>query len=131
MNNFSNKFGFVSRWVLIAGVLLGLFFSSGEGIRLLPFPAMSVENDWSNTPFDDDTFKSYSPSVNNPVAQAGKNGAKVQKNLKFFDCADSPCSEPQTANFLRGIIVQNNLQATFFKNAAFSATPSDRAPPVL
>jgi len=33
-----------ARWILIFGVLAGLFFSGGEGVQLLPFPIAEVNN---------------------------------------------------------------------------------------
>lgn len=131
MKSFSEKNQFVTRWFLIAGVLATLCFSSGEGIRLLPFPSAPGAHESGSNPFEEENFQPYSLSALNSAVQTGKTGTKFQKDLKFFDCAAAASRAPQTAKLMHGLSVQNNAESIAFKSAGSPAAPSDRAPPLV
>lgn len=131
MSNKLNKLRLIGRWFLITGIMTGLFFSSGEGIQLLPFPStpLNVEKNASAQP--DGTSKSYSFSVHNSGANPAKVSSKVHKNLKFLDFADVSGKILQTTEFRRLTVGHNNSEPLFFNTPGLIASPSDRAPPAI
>lgn len=119
----------ITRWLLIAGVLTGLFFSSGEGIQLLPFPSVTAAIEKNNSRFHSGNSKSYSFSLHNSAAHKAIVKSKAQKNHKNFDCPEMFGHEFQTAELFYPAVGQTEFSATLFKTSGLTAFPSDRAPP--
>lgn len=74
-----------ARWLLIYGVLAGLFFSSGEGIQLLPFP-VSAKSKASKPSASsrDEPSKSYAFSVFSSRSSFTLLKSKVQKDTNQY-----------------------------------------------
>jgi len=132
MRFFSNNLLTTTRRFLIIGAMLGLFFSSGEGIHLLPFTAASTGDKENTVHFESGKSKSYSYSVHNSIAHLVQVKSKAQKNLKDFDSAGKfSGGEFQLPKFFGAIIGHSYHQPVFFNPSIFTASPSDRAPPVI
>src|SRR5215203_6642815 len=96
MRNVANNLQYITRWFLLIGVMTGIFFSGGEGIRLLPFPAISDITEKKSVAQQDESYKPYSLSLHNSAGFAVVLKAKVQKNLKQLDYVDIFRNEFQT-----------------------------------
>lgn len=132
MRNVLNKIQIVTRWFLIAGVLSGLFFSSGEGVQLLPFPSpISAAFEKNKVSFQDENSKSYSLSVHNSAANSVVVKSKPQKNLKDLAGAKGFGDDLRQPKFISATVRQNNSQPAFFKTSNLITAPSDRAPPAI
>jgi hypothetical protein len=134
MNKVLPNLRLIPRWIVIIGVMIGLFFSSGEGIQLLPFSAAHSEIAKENSAkIELGTAKFYSYSVRNTglYSFVGKN--KVQKNSKDFDGFVSNNYENYLSSFkgFAEVITQNYFQAVFLNASSVTAIPSDRAPPLV
>jgi hypothetical protein len=123
------KFQFITRWIVMTGVLTGLFFSSGEGLQLLPFPPSP---DKSSVHFENGKSKPYSLSVHNFGAQQTFIKNKVQKNQKKIFDFDGICgSKLKPSKFSFSANVKIRRESDFYIAHRLNAAPSDRAPPVL
>lgn len=132
MSNVLNKFQIITRWFLIAGVLSGLFFSSGEGVQLLPFPSpLSAASEKNTFSFQNENCKSYSLSVHNSAAYSVVVKSKPQKNLKYLACANFFGNNLRPSKFFSAMVRRNNSEPAFFKPANLITSPSDRAPPAI
>lgn len=124
----------IPRRVLLIGVMIGLFFSSGEGIRLLPFSAADSEAAKENSAkFELGTAKFYSYSVHNAGSDSSVAKNKAQKNSKDLDrfVSDSYKNNFSLFKGFAQVITQNYSQALFLDNSLITAIPSDRAPPLV
>lgn len=131
--NSLNKFEFVTRWVLLLGVMTGLCFSSGEGIQLLPFSAASGAGAENAAQIESGKAKFYSYSARNSAAQSVAVKSKEQPAAKFFDGAGISrfgveFRAPKAFGTRRS---QNYHQPKLFNRSPVTAKPSDRAPPVV
>lgn len=121
----------ITRWIILFGVLAGLFFSGGEGIQLLPFSVTEDKTAENTSVLSEKLFKTYSYSVNNSGSHQFGTASKLQKNDKRsqldkailtatrFDWIQNPVS-PQEQNF---------HEIKLFSTFPFLSPPSDRAPP--
>ncbi len=118
------------RWIFIFGVLAGLFFSGGEGIRLLPFP-IAEGNNSKNTAFHSrKNLKSYAFSVHNSGNHSSLIKSTSQKDTNqyllgghlTFDWSNirgNFCLQP----------ARNREKANLSHASVFLSSQSDRAPP--
>ena len=121
----------LSRWILIFGVMAGLFLSSSEGIQLLPFPHQETVKE-NEAKFELETAKPYSYSVHNTKFSSFSKQTKSQKNFRDFDYLISNTYDNFAAvKFRSGIILQNFPQPAFFNTSTEAGIPSDRAPPLV
>jgi hypothetical protein len=131
--NSLNKLQFVTRWVLLLGVMTGLCFSSGEGIQLLPFSAASGAGAQNVSQIEIGKSKFYSYSVRHSAAQSVAVKSKEQKDSAFFDAAGMSrfSAEFQPPKAFSARSSQNYHQPVLFNRSPVTAAPSDRAPPVI
>lgn len=120
-----------TRLILIVGVMTGLFFSGGEGIRFLPFPPTVAQTEKDAFQVHSGKSKSYAFSVYNSNLHNGKVKSKNQKNIKIFDLADVVKNRRQTIDFLYLSAKPNYYRAAFSISTDIFISPSDRAPPVI
>lgn len=121
-----------ARWIFIFGVLVGLFFSGGEGIQLLPFP--NAENNFSkNTSFIlEKKSNAYAFSVHGSGKYSTLLKSKCQKHAHqnlagenlTFDRADF------RANFCWRT-AQHRHEPDFLQISLVLSSQSDRAPPKI
>ena len=121
-----------ARWLLIFGLLAGLFFSDGEGIQLLPFPDSERVNSEINVSVRDDNSKSYAFSVFSPRGFSALLKAKFQKETNQYLSGESLTFDrsESSADFRRQL-VRNNREATLRHVSLFKASQSNRAPPAI
>jgi hypothetical protein len=73
----------LTRWIILSGLLIGLLFSSGEGIRLFPFPFVS-KADQKQSLLTGKSVQSYNLSTHGLSQQSFHQTSKLQKAFKFF-----------------------------------------------
>lgn len=128
----SNKISPVARWFVLIGVLSGIFFSSGEGLRLLPFP-FTTENNQTRSSFENPkNLNSYNLSVHNFSRTLLELKSKLQKETK--DSFIIGNSDYRWSIFAKNFQFQTN--ANFAENksfylSTFLISPSGRAPPAI
>lgn len=120
------------RWIFIFGVLAGLFFSGGEGIQLLPFPATKNNNAENAFFVLEKNPKSYAFSVHNSGNLSPLVKSKYQKHTNKsvsgghlnFDWSHNP------ANFcLQSAHICE--EAALADTSLSLSSQSDRAPPTV
>lgn len=134
MNRVLPNLKLIVRRILLLGVMVGLFFSSGEGIQLLPFSTPNSEIVKENSAkLELGTAKFYSYSVHNAGSHSFVAKNKAQKNSRDLDRFVSNNYENNLSLFkgFAEVITQNYSQAVFLKNSLITAIPSDRAPPLV
>lgn len=131
MKDVLNNFQTFIRRFLIIGVITGLFFSSGEGIRLLPFPATFVGSEKNTDQKISDVFKSYSFSDYNYASHSRVIKLKDQKNFKFFDSDGLYDKNYQPLCALVSTVKKIYHQPFFLNNSIVLISPSDRGPPLV
>jgi hypothetical protein len=133
MRNFSNNFRLTVCRILIIGVVIGLFFSSGEGRQLFPFPTTADTTKENTFEIKNGKSKFYSYSVRNSSSQTIAVKYKGQKNFKQSDCGGIgyAANEYEPPKFIRVVSLQNYSQNIFFNFPLYRAIPSDRAPPIV
>jgi hypothetical protein len=128
----SNAWQNHTRWILIFGLLAGLFFSSGEGVQLFPFPIAEGDSSKNTASIDVNNQKFYAFSVHNSGVHLPTLQSKSQKqtnqylhvgrltvgwsNFKANFCLTS-ARQREEADFSRASLVLGSL--------------SDRAPPAV
>lgn len=70
-----------TRWIFIFSVLIGLFFSGGEGVQLFPFPITEGNNSRTTT-FQERNLKLYAFSIYNSGSHSPLIKSKFQKHTK-------------------------------------------------
>lgn len=121
----------LSRWILIFGVMAGLFFSSSEGIQLLPFPHQETVKE-NKSKFELGTAKFYSYSAHNTKPASFSKQTKSQKNIRDLDClVSNTCDNFAAVKLISGIVLQNFPQSAFYNTSTVTGIPSDRAPPLV
>lgn len=130
MKNLPGKIHFITRWFVMIGVLAGLFFSSGEGIQLLPFPNSPERAGKVTVRLENEKSKPYSLSVHNTGAQQNFVKNKVQKDQKILDFA-AVGSKLKPEKFTHAPVIQNFHEPAFYIAHNLSASPSNRAPPAV
>ena len=120
----------LTRWIILCGVLTGIFFSSGEGLQLMPFPDSPVGAGKSASRMRDEREKFYSFSVHSfPLSLSLK--SKVQKGSDHFVCSNACASEFEIAGFLISQPAASPFERPFFYASPSFLIPSGRAPPAI
>lgn len=126
-----DRFQQIIRWFLLISVLSGIFFSSGEGVHLLPFPVSSDSSEKSSYPFGVKSYKSYTLSAHNQSSHSLLLKAKFQKNNKDYACGALRANEFSPVKFVYPSLEQSHKEEGLFYTSSFLILPSDRAPPII
>lgn len=126
------NFQSAARLILLISVLSGIFFSSGEGVQLIPFPVETENGKQDSFPFQDGDVKSYALSVHNLTNHSLSFKSKTQKHAK----EKSVCGTFYAGFAYDWKVVKRQIEPTFQETMPFSAsshlnTLSDRAPPAV
>lgn len=124
---FLAKSSILLQTVLLVGLLNGLLFSCGEGVRLLPFP--NAETDYhSNSQWETNPDQVYEKNIHRFENQPTNSQAKSQKHL------------PDTGNLSKRLLLSESAahQESFFsfqpnlsRSYLYSQNAGSRAPPGL
>lgn len=128
-NLFENRLRFV-RWVVLLGILTGLFFSGGEGIRLLPFPNSSEIEAKNSSRILTSNSGSFNFSTHHSGNYSHNTKSQIQKNLKRVLSGFKPNSDGLVAAENFQFTLQKNHRIVFFSYESFLLSSiSGRAPP--
>jgi hypothetical protein len=128
-NLFESRLKFV-RWVVLLSVLTGLFFSGGEGIRLLPFPKSSETEAKSSSRVLTANSDSFNFSIHHSGGYSLKIKSQIQKNLKRILAASNVSSADLNITEVFRFTPQKDHQIVFFSYDSFLLSSiSGRAPP--
>jgi hypothetical protein len=118
------------RWILIFGVLTGLFFSGGEGIQLFPFPVTEVNSSKISASVREESSKSYAFSVYSYRNYSTFLKAKFQKHANLYLSGEyfTFHRSETRANFCLPP-AQNRREINFLRRAPVADSQSKRAPP--
>ena len=121
-----------TRWILIFGLLAGLFFSSGEGVQLFPFPISEGNNAKNSSALNEKSQKSYAFSVHNSGGHLPTLQSKFQKQANQY----LPVGHLTVgwSNFQANFCLpsaHNREEADFSPPAFVLSSQSDRAPPTV
>ncbi len=121
-----------ARWLLIYGVLVGLLFSSGEGIQLMPFPVSTGSKVSRLTASSrEENSKSYAFTVFNSRNSFALLKAKFQKDPDQSLPGERFTPERLETRADLSLRADENLrQAVFRRRFAVPNSKSKRAPPV-
>jgi hypothetical protein len=127
-----DRFRYVTRWVFLLAVLSGIFFSNGEGVRLLPFPDSSPDGEKIPVFFQTQPAKSYIFSVHKFGSFSLSHKNKVQKNFKtdFICCSLLSDADISDEAFLDFSAEKIRDKRKVFYDSAFLISTQNRAPPV-
>lgn len=121
-----------ARWILICGLLAGLFFSGGEGIQLLPFPDSERGSSEINVSVRDDLSKSYAFSVFSARSFSVLLKAKFQKDANQYLSGEYLRFERSEAGTKVCLpAVQKRQEADFLHISLTTDSQSNRAPPAV
>lgn len=121
-----------ARWILIYGVLIGLFFSGGEGIRLMPFPEAEGRVSRINASAADKNSKSYAFSVFNSRSAYTLLKSKFQKDPHQNLPGDYSLFErPDARPAFRPLQISNLQENDLPRLSTVSDSRSNRAPPAI
>ena len=126
----SNAWQNYTRWILIFGLLAGLFFSSGEGIQLFPFPIAEGDSSKNTASIDVNNQKFYAFSVHNSGVHLPTLQSKSQKQTNQYLHVGrlSVGWSNFPANFCLPS-AHKREEADFSRTSLVSDSQSDRAPP--
>ena len=117
------------RAAVLFGVLTGLLFSCGEGIRLFPFPLSAPENEHSK--LQSDAQVGYQKNVHRFENKQGNYLSKIQRDNQphyWTNRYDALYKAPPVAvstSRETGVLFDSG----FFKSSLFAADGASRAPP--
>lgn len=118
------------RWVVLLGILMGLFFSGGEGIRLLPFPNSSETEAKNSSRILTSNSSSFNFSTHHSGNYSLNIKSQIQKNLKRVLSGFKPGSVGLIVTESFQFTPQKNHQIVFFSYESFLLSSiSGRAPP--
>ena len=128
----SNAWQNHTRWILIFGLLAGLFFSSGEGIQLFPFPIAEGDSSKNTASIDVNNQKFYAFSVHNSSCHLPTLQSKFQKQANQY----LPVGRLTVgwSNFQANFCLTSARQreeADFSRASLVLGSLSDRAPPAV
>jgi len=128
-NLFESRLRFV-RWIVLLGVLTGLFFSGGEGIRLIPFPNSTGNITENSSRVLTSDSGSFNFSTHHSGGYSLKAKSEIQKNLKRISAGfKSTFIDLSIAENFR-FEPQKNHRTVFFSYDSFLLSSiSGRAPP--
>jgi hypothetical protein len=119
-----------ARWVLLFGILAGLFFSGGEGIQLFPFPVTELNHSKISASNLEENPKSYAFSVFSSRNYSTLLKSKFQKDAnqylsgELLTCAGLDLR----ANFCLSS-ARNHKETDLLRRSLDPDSQSDRAPP--
>jgi len=111
--------------------MAGLFFSSGEGIQLLPFPATPAQTEKNSAPRPDEKYKVYSFSVHNSAIHKSAVKTKIQKKFNHPDCSGTIYCHLFPVKLIYSPDPKIYFAPKFFSTSIFPASSSNRAPPAI
>jgi hypothetical protein len=124
-----------ARWILLIGLLTGIFFSSGEGIRLWPFPLSPNQEARGGgkgggdlASLSDEKSNSYIFSVRGSAHSLSVK-FKAQKNLKDFALCGLFANEFDSKKVLILHSEKNYCQSGGSHDSGFLLSTAGRAPP--
>jgi len=126
----SNAWQNYTRWILIFGLLAGLFFSSGEGIQLFPFPIAEGDSSKNTASIDVNNQKFYAFSVHNSGGHLPTLQSKFQKPTNQYLSGGHLTFG--WSNFRANFCLQpahDRREANLSHTSVFLNSPSDRGPP--
>ena len=128
-NLFESRLRFV-RWVVLLGILTGLFFSGGEGIRLFPFPNSAKNEARDSSRILASNSSAFNFSTHHSGGYSLNVKSEIQKNLKrILDGFKSNSVDLSITENFR-FEPQKNHQIVFFSYDSFLLSSiSGRAPP--
>jgi hypothetical protein len=117
------------RAVLLLGVLAGLLFSCGEGIRLFPFPPEATENENSNWKSGETVV--YQKNLHRFENKLGGNDSKTQRDdpHHYWTRVFSAAVEAPLPAFSGAREVDVLFSSGAFKATLFYSSGATRAPP--
>jgi hypothetical protein len=121
-----------ARWLLLYGVLAGLFFSGGEGIQLLPFPPAKGKTSKIAARVAEESSKSYAFSVFSSRSSFGLLKAKFQKDSDQY--LSGARFAPERLYARPKIVlpaVRNVQESKVLPDFRVSIPQSKRGPPVI
>lgn len=118
---------YLTRWLILAGVMVGLFFSSGEGLQLLPFVDYD-EGAYHGQGIDRNDVRSYAAANRNQSGQSTPLKFRAQKDLKHFTGA-SPLSVEARPVAAVVYTARQHREDQLSYSSNFLISPSGRAPP--
>jgi hypothetical protein len=124
LRNVTKKLNYITRWLLLIGVLGGLFFSNGEGIQLFPFPDSTEKN---SLLFQAEINKNYSISAHNSTFVQ----FKAQKDCNHAVTQNLPLNNFQATKFRVLSTDQVRCKSNFYYNLRAPILQSDRASPII
>jgi hypothetical protein len=119
-----------TRRIFIFAVLVGLFFSGGEGVQLFPFPIAEGNNKKNTASLLDKNLKSYAYSVHNSGNHSPLFKSKFQKDTNQY--LDGGHLGPDWSNARGNLCLQpahHREDANLLHASVFLSSQSDRAPP--
>ncbi|HVE59304.1 MAG TPA: hypothetical protein VNB22_20940 [Pyrinomonadaceae bacterium] len=121
-----------ARWVLIFGVLAGLFFSGGEGIQLFPFPFAEANNSKITASVPEQNPKSYAFSVFSSRNYSTQLKSKFQKDTdQYLSGGGWKLDRSETRINFCLPPAQNRKEANLSHISLVLSSQSDRAPPMV
>jgi hypothetical protein len=124
------KYPLILRAVLLTGVLAGLLFSCGEGIRLFPFPPEATLHKYSE--WKSGAALNYQKNIHRPESRQGNQAAKIQRHNQPHFWTNG-YHAPNAAPLLASVIRRETdvlFNPGFFKSRLFSFSGASRAPPL-
>lgn len=128
LNFLTPKYQLILRAVWLSGVLAGLLFSCGEGIRLFPFPtAEATHSAWkSGEP------TGYQKNLHRLESRQGNPAAKIQRPPQpqhFWTDGFHALDNAPLLSFSGFREADVLFNPRFFKSRLFSISGASRAPP--
>jgi hypothetical protein len=119
----------VCRAVLLLGVLAGLLFSCGEGIRLFPFPPEASENE--NSGWKSGETVLYQKNLHRFENKQSGNHSKTQRDdpHHHWTNAYGAAGEAPLASFFIAREVDVLFDRAAFQSTLFYSSGATRAPP--
>ena len=119
---------FIARSVILMGLLIGLLFSCGEGIQLLPFPATGLDGNIGR--FIETTGPtSYNENVLRFEKKPENNKSKPQHDV-LLGTADTSLREGGELALAADVNIKIPDHNPLLKSQSFHSSTHGRAPPV-
>ncbi|HEY0049988.1 MAG TPA: hypothetical protein VGB68_11910 [Pyrinomonadaceae bacterium] len=121
---------FLLRAVLLTGVLAGLLFSCGEGIRLFPFPPAATQ--YAQSGWKNGEKVGYQKNALRFEQRQGNYQSKIQRDNQPHYWTDVYNTLHKAPAFAASPARENAVlfNSPFFKSHLFSISGASRAPPV-
>lgn len=119
------------RAVLLTGVLAGLLFSCGEGIRLFPFPPEAAATN-ENSGWKSGGAPVYQKNLHRFETKQGNQPSKIQRgqqHLYWATAAGAPFQPAPRLSFSSHRAANVSADSGIFKSRLFSLVGAGRAPP--